>query len=108
MDHSDCRKKVCVICYCKGSRVLSSTDAQSIRDFVIESNNVEDPDFPCGICNNNCRRILSDYRNGDTSRSLELATSHNPETRVLTHSKDVCQFRICEAAKLTVERFRKG
>ena len=98
MDHSDARKKVCVICYCKGSRVLSSADAQSVRDFAIEGYNVEDPDFPCGICNN-CRRILSAYRNGDTSRSLPVATSYNPETRVLTRSQDVCQCRICEVAK---------
>jgi len=98
MDHFKARKKVCVICYCKGSRVLSSNDAQCVRDFVIEGYSPDDPDYPCAICNN-CRRILSDYRNGDTRRSLPVATSYNPETRVLTRSQEVCQCRICDVAK---------
>jgi len=98
MAHFEARKKVCIICYGKGSRQLSSNDVQNVRGFAIENYSPEHPDYPCGICNT-CRIVLSAYRRGDTRRSLPVATDYNPGTRVLTRSQDVCHCRICEIAK---------
>ena len=54
MDHSEARKNVCVVCFRKASRLLSSYDVESIRDHVIADYAVENPDLPCAICGS-CR-----------------------------------------------------
>jgi G:T-mismatch repair DNA endonuclease (very short patch repair protein) len=98
MDHSEARHKVCVICYNKAKRSLSPIYVKVIQDYVIENYSVENVDFPCGLCDS-CRIIVSQYKNGDTKRTLPLVDDYYPGTRILTRGKSVCECRICNVAK---------
>ena len=98
MDHYEARKKVCIICYGKASRLLSSIDIETIRRLVIENYNSENPDFPCGICTP-CKGILTEHRSGNVCRSLPVASDYNPGTQILTRGQSVCSCRICTVAK---------
>ena len=48
MDHSEARKRVGVVCFCKASRLMSSLDAEIIRNHVTNYN-LENSDLPCAI-----------------------------------------------------------
>ena len=50
MDHSEARKRVGVVCFCKASRLLSSLDAEFIRNHVVANYNLETSDLPCATC----------------------------------------------------------
>ena len=56
---------MCVICIQKTTRKkgLSQTDIQAICDYVITGYDLNDPDYPCGICNE-CYLRLNQKRNG--------------------------------------------
>ena len=51
-DHNDCRKKVCVVCIRKATkdRKLSDVLIKAIKDYVNPNYDVNDPDYPCGLC----------------------------------------------------------
>ena len=49
MDYSEARKRVGVVCFCKASRLLSSLDAEFIRNHVVMDYNLENPDLPCAV-----------------------------------------------------------
>jgi len=98
MDHSEARQKVCIICYHKASRPLSSLDIEGIQNFVIENYNPENPDLPCAICTP-CQGALTKYRNGNMQTHLPIASDYDPGTRVLTRGNSVCSCRICKVAK---------
>ena len=98
MDHSEARKKVCVVCFCKASRLSISYDVEYIRDHVIVDYAVKNPDLPCAICGS-CWILLTKHRNGDTKIAFPVVSHDNPGTQVLTRGQSVCQCRICEVAK---------
>lgn len=98
MDHFEAREKVCVICYRKASRLLSSTDIEAVQNVVIENYNPDNPNYPCGICSP-CHAILTEHRLGDIHRSLPVVTDYNPGMRILTRGQSVCSCRICTVAK---------
>ena len=98
MDHSEARKKVCVVCYNKASSLLSFPLVKVVQEFVFKNYSLENPHLPSGICNS-CRRTLSEYKNGNTKRTLPVITDYNPGTRVLTCGQSVCPCCICEVAK---------
>lgn len=98
MDHSEARKKVCIICYRKASRGLSANDVVSIQNLVIQNYTPENPDLPCGICGP-CHAILVEHRNGNMRRSLAVSDDYNAGARILTRSQPVCSCRICQVAK---------
>ena len=89
MNHSEARKKVCVICYNKGSRPLSKIDVVAIQSLVIDNYDPQHPDFPCAICTP-CHGILTEHRNGTKSRTLPVADDYNPGVQILTHAQPNC------------------
>ena len=50
LSHDQCREKVCVVCIRKGYKTLTEDAARLVRIHVRENYNLEDPDYPCGIC----------------------------------------------------------
>ena len=86
MDHSEARQKVCVVCYNKASRLLSFALVKVIQEFVFENYSLENPDLSCGICNS-CSWTLSEYKNGNITRTLPVIGDYNPGTRVLTRGQ---------------------
>lgn len=98
MDHFQARHKVCVVCYKKADRTLSSIYVGVIRDNILENYSLENPDLPCGICNS-CRIIVSQYKCGNTKRPLPVASDYNPGTRVMTRSQTACECNICCVAR---------
>ena len=50
MEHSEARKRVGVVCFCKASRLLSSPDAEFIRNHDVTNYNLDNPDLPCAVC----------------------------------------------------------
>ena len=56
--HDKCRSKVCIICYSKATRSLSTNEIEAIQEYVIDGYEVSNSDFPCGICVH-CHLLLS-------------------------------------------------
>ena len=52
-DHNACRAKVCIVCLGKASSSsgLSKQNIELVNRFVRQNYTVNDPDYPCGICN---------------------------------------------------------
>ena len=83
-------KKVCAICFRKASRLLSSSDVESIQNYVIADYAIENQDFPCAICAY-CRVLLHKYENGDMKTPFPVVNRvHDiPGTHVLTRGQMV-------------------
>lgn len=95
--HNESRKRVCVICYRKGNRHLSSNDVKSIQDFVIKDYDTENEDFPEAICNG-CVLLLSKLRNGQRV-NLPQPTDYDPQrTNLVLRGSKTCSCRICTIA----------
>ena len=65
MNHSEARKKVCIICYHKASRSLSSLDIEAVQQVVIENFNHQNTDFPCAL-NALYHAIFTEHRKENT------------------------------------------
>ena len=48
--HNECRGRVCVCCYRKGDRTISSKEVECIDSYFTEGYTVENPDFPNALC----------------------------------------------------------
>lgn len=101
-DHERCRYKVCVVCYRKGNRKLSSTDISTINDHVIEGYDIGNPDFPASLCNG-CYLILSKRRNGHENIEIPFVDDYDPLRPTDLRSKQSCSCRICNVAKLNMQ-----
>ena len=45
--HEECRHRVCIVCYGKGSRTLSETEIQTKQGFLIDGFDIENSNFTC-------------------------------------------------------------
>ena len=48
--HEECRHRVCIVCYGKGSRTFSETEIETIQDFLIDGFDTENSNSPCAAC----------------------------------------------------------
>ena len=48
--HEQCRLKVCVVCYGKAARKLSSTKVTNVKDVIIDGFEISDSNFSAGVC----------------------------------------------------------
>ena len=48
--HEECRHRICIVCYGKGSRTFSETEIETIQDFLIDGFDTENSNFPCAAC----------------------------------------------------------
>ena len=95
-DHDSCRSKVCVICMRKATRKfgLSDTDVRSISEHVNPMYNVDDSNYPCGICNG-CYLKSNQKRNG--ADVILPINEFTPDRSLQLRSSLTCT--ICEVAK---------
>ena len=95
-DHKSNREKVCIVCIGKASssRLLSEKNIELIRNFVRENYEVDDPDYPCGICNSCNFNVYEKARNPDALLSVAPFTPNR--THQLNSSSCKCQ--ICSVA----------
>lgn len=95
--HEINRTKVCIICYRKGNRQLSESAAEGVRRFVIEDFDINNSNFPSGICNG-CHLLLSKKCNGEDV-SLPVSEEYDPQRPKSMRSLTHCTCRICEVGE---------
>ena len=74
--HEKCCSLVCAVCYKKASRSLSTSEIESIQEFLSNGYSSSDP-FPNGVCTG-CSIALSKKHKVPTS-ALPVAESCDPE-----------------------------
>ena len=55
--HEKLRKRVCIVCYRKASRNLSAKEIFIVQEHLIEHFDIDNPDFPSGVCGG-CHMLL--------------------------------------------------
>ena len=81
--HNKCLERVCVCCYRKGDRTISSKEVECIDSYLIEEHTVKDLDFPNALCthchielnkkiSDNGRHLVSKVDDYDPGRSKYL------------------------------------
>ena len=45
--HEECRHRVCIVCYGRGSRTFSETEIETIQDFLIDGFDTENSMLQC-------------------------------------------------------------
>ena len=78
LGHNEWRSRICVCCYQKTDRPLSEKDIACIQLNLVEGYNVDNPDFPNGICSG-ChlelsKKSKSDQYCQDTCKRLQSKT----------------------------------
>lgn len=91
--HERARKRVCIVCYRKGTRSLSERDIENIRTFAIFDYKKGNPDLPCGLCSG-CYLLLSKLKNG-AEVQLPIADDYDPIRPMNMRSMNNCNCRIC-------------
>ena len=91
LQHEECRDRVCVCCYRKASRSLSTAEVVDIQNYLIEDYDINHPDFP--------KRILAKKRN-DSDYNLVKVEDYDPKRVRGLRSSSVCECRICMVAKM--------
>ena len=77
--HTECRTKVCVVCYKKGKRNISSSELSFIQSHLIEGYTSDNLDFPCALCDH-CHAVLNERINNDCAIfSTTQIASYDPE-----------------------------
>ena len=94
--HNKNRAKVCIICYEKGKRGLSSSELQWIEENIITGYSVHNPDFPCGLCDR-CHLLLANKISGKSAK-LPVPESYDPERPRNLRSVDLCTCLLCKKA----------
>ena len=107
MDHNECRKNVCIICIRKASRILSETEANFIRSHLREDFQINDPDFPCGVCGGCRLKLYSKMKDHSSTVTVEPFI---PDRSIKLRSTK-CECLICSVATadcLTKKKKKKG
>lgn len=97
--HNQCRNRVCVCCYRKADRPLSEKNIVCIRLHLIEGYNVDDPDFPNGICSGCHLELFKKDKNDEHCLKI-LVNDYDPKRERGLRSAAHCECRICEVAKM--------
>ena len=101
LGHEVCRKKVCILCYRKGSNNIGPSDIETIKAHVIDGYDVTNSNFPAGMCNG-CQLLLSKKRNNQDI-ILPLVDDYNPNRPTNLRSVLTCTCRICTVAKMKLQ-----
>ena len=100
--HTECRTKVCVVCYKKGKRNISSSELSFIQSHLIEGYTTHNLDFPCALCDH-CHAVLNERINNDCGNfSTTQIASYDPERPLLLRNTMSCDCKICKVAKSTI------
>ena len=63
--HEECRHRVCIVCYGKGSRTLSETEIQTTQYFLIDGSDIKNSNFPCAAYVKCHIMLLKKYKDPD-------------------------------------------
>ena len=99
LEHEEYHGRVCVVCYRKASRSLSQAEVGDIQKYLIEGYNVNDPDFPNGICTG-CSLSLSKKRNDEDYNLVINVDDYDPNRPPGLLLNPSCECRICTVAKM--------
>ena len=97
---------VCIVCYKKGTRSLSKSEIEVVKQHILEGFKPENSDSPIGICTN-CSVLLS-KRELNHEMALPLPNNYDPNRpKNLRSSTDKCDCRICTVARADFNESRK-
>ena len=89
LGHEEYRGRVCVVCYRKASRSLSQAEVGDIQKYLTEGYNVNEPDFPNGICTG-CSLSLSKKRNDEDYILVINVDDYDPKRLPGLRSNPLC------------------
>ena len=98
--HNECQRRVCVCCYRKGGRTISSKEVECIDSYLIERYTVEDPDFPNTLCTD-CHIEQNKKMNDSGYHRVPKLDDYDPGRLKYLRSSLDCKCRICTVAKMT-------
>ena len=99
--HNECRGRICVCCYRKGDRTISSKEVECIDSYLIEGYTVDDPDFPNALCTD-CHLELNKKINDNGYHLVPKVDDYDRgRSKYLRSSSVDCKCRICTVAKMT-------
>ena len=96
-DHIRCRKRVCVMCYRKGSKSISKKEVEYIQTNLINGFTLDNLDFPSALCNG-CHLKLHNNMMGKETE-LPIVLNYDPERPQLLRDFSQCTCKICQVAK---------
>ena len=96
--HEHCSGKVCVVCYGKSYRSVSSGDAEIIKQHIIDGYSTTNADFPNGICTG-CSVSLSKKWKDPSFIIPNQIENYDPGRKTGLRSCHECVCRICTVAK---------
>ena len=100
LGHNECRSWVCVCCYRKADRSLSEKDIACIQLHLIERYNVDNPDFPNGICSGCHLELLKKDKSDEYSLKI-LVNDYDPKQVKGLLSVAKCACRICKFSNMS-------
>ena len=103
--HEECRQRVCIVCYGKGSRTLSETEIQTIQYFLIDGSDIENSNFPCAAYVKCHIMLLKKYKDPDFLMPIR-GIDYEPRPTALW-SIQQCTCRICNVARTGGLQYRK-
>ena len=97
LQHEECRDRVCVCCYRKASRSLSTAEVVDIQNYLIEDYDINHPDFPKGVCTG-CSIALAKKRNDSDYNLVKVKDYDSKRVRGL-RSSSVCNVEFARLQK---------
>ena len=94
------REKVCVVCYKKSSRSVSTGDVEIIHQYIIDGYSTTNCNFPNRICTG-CSISLSKKRKDPNYIIPMQIENYDPGRKAGLRSVNECDCRICVVAKET-------
>ena len=104
--HNKCWGRVCVFCYRKGDRTISSKEVECIDLYLIDGYTIEDPDFSNVFCTD-CHIELNKKINDNRYDLVPKVGHHDPVQSKYLRSLLDCKCRICTVAKMTGWAYQK-
>ena len=103
--HESCRFKVCILCYRKGTRLLSEKDVTLVKEYVIDGYSLENDNLPAALCTT-CQILLSKKGNGKDVK-LSVVDDYDPKRPINLRSATKCDCKICKVARSDFNDSRK-
>ena len=94
--HEIKREKVCVVCYRKARKKLSEREVNIIQNHVIRGYDVNNSDFPAGICGT-CEFVISKLNAGKNVNLPNI--DYDPLRPKTLRSLEKCDCKICTVAE---------
>ncbi len=106
MNHDECRRRVCIVCIGKasGTREITQRKIELVKLYCRDDFSIDDPDYPCGLCNSCHSRLYKKERDSTTVIQVEPFT---PDRSHMLRSIISCDCRICSVAKVSGALFKK-